>query len=250
MELYSGKIAYFYDLFFEHINDDEYFYEYFIKLNDGPALEIGSGTGRLLIPFLKSGLKVAGVEPSEQMIEICNQKAEKINLHPAIYKQYLEKLDIDEQYKTIYMPLFVFQNIIKREDAIAALNKAFKYLLPKGQVIISTYFPWNDPTGTYDQTWRINAIREIEGRTTILSESITFDKFEQIQTKYFKFESFKDNKLDESFLVPSHLRFYSRFELTHMLEHAGFRDIQVYGDYTFAQASSNSNTLIFVAKKA
>lgn len=250
MELYSGKIAYFYDLFFEHIKEDEYFYEYFIKQNDGPALEIGSGTGRLLIPYLKSGLKVSGVEPSAQMIEICNQKAEKINLHPTIYKQFLETLDIEEKYKTIYMPLFVFQNIIKRDDAISALNKVFKYLSPQGQVIISTYFPWNDPTGTYDLTWRINAMREIEGGVTILSESISYDKFEQIQTKYFKFESYKDHKLNESFIVPTHLRFYSRFELTLMLENAGFKDIHVYGDYTFAQANAHSNTLIFVAKKS
>ncbi|MDR3646770.1 MAG: methyltransferase domain-containing protein [Candidatus Babeliales bacterium] len=250
MELYSGKIAFFYDLFFEHIKEDEYFYEYFIKLNDGPALEIGSGTGRLLIPYLRSGLRVSGVEPSAQMIEICNQKAEKINLHPTVYQQFLQDLDIQEQYKTIYMPLFVFQNIIKREDAIKALNKVYKYLLPEGQVLISTYFPWNDPTGTYDQTWRINAIREIEGSTTVLSESISFDKFEQIQTKYFKFESFKNNKLEESFIVPAHLRFYSRFELEGMLESAGFKDIQVYGDYTFYEASSNSNALIFTAKKA
>jgi len=249
MELYSGKIAYFYDLFFEHIKEDEYFYEYFIKQNDGSALEIGSGTGRLLIPYLRSGLKVAGVEPSAQMIEICNQKAEKINLHPTVYKQFLENLDLEEKYKTIYMPLFVFQNIVKREDAIKALNKVHKYLLPEGQIIISTYFPWNDPTGTYEQTWRINAIRELEDATVILSEAISFDKFEQIQTKYFKFESFKNNKLDESFIVPAHLRFYSRFELTGMLENSGFKNIQVYGDYTFAQASANSNSLIFVAKK-
>lgn len=249
MELYSGKIASFYDLFFEHIQSDEYFYEYFIKQNNGPALEIGSGTGRLLIPYLRSGLDVTGVEPSEHMIEICNQKCEKINLHATIYQQYLEKLEIDQKYKTIYMPLFVFQNIIKREDAVKALEKVYKHLLPEGQIIISTYFPWNDPTGTYEMTWRINAIRETQDARVILSESILLDKFEQIQTKYFKFESYKNNKLEETFIIPTYLRYYSRYELTMMLENANFKDIEIYGDYTFAQADSNSSTLVFVAKK-
>ncbi|MDE8162588.1 class I SAM-dependent methyltransferase [Erysipelothrix rhusiopathiae] len=34
-------------------------------------LEVGSGTGRLLIPFLKEGLKIEGIDASSDMVSMC-----------------------------------------------------------------------------------------------------------------------------------------------------------------------------------
>lgn len=249
MNLHNDKFVKLYDLLFEDINADISFYQYFIENNNGPALEIGSGTGRLLIKYLNLNLNVSGIEPSKKMINICNLKAEKFNLHQTIHEQALENLNINEKFKTIYMPLFVFQNIIKRQDAIKALTNCYNHLLKDGQVIISTFLPWNDPTGTYDLTWRINNIKQNQDTNIILSEATTLDKIEQVQTKYLKFESFKNNSLIDSFLDTQKLRFYSRFELTMMLELAGFTNIEIYGDYTFNEADSNSFTIIFVATK-
>lgn len=41
---------------------------------NGPILELGSGTGRLLIPLLKKGFDVSGLDSSNYMIDICNKK--------------------------------------------------------------------------------------------------------------------------------------------------------------------------------
>ena len=50
--------------------DDEAYYRRLIEAGGGPALEMGSGTGRLLVPYRKAGLDLEGVEPSADMARI------------------------------------------------------------------------------------------------------------------------------------------------------------------------------------
>jgi SAM-dependent methyltransferase len=47
------------------------------RRNGGVALEIGCGTGRLLVPFLREGLAVEGLDASEEMLAICRAKGAK-----------------------------------------------------------------------------------------------------------------------------------------------------------------------------
>ncbi len=47
-----------------------------IVRNGGPALDIGCGTGRLLLPYRAAGLDVDGVDPSAEMLALCRAKAE------------------------------------------------------------------------------------------------------------------------------------------------------------------------------
>ena len=42
---------------------------------------------------------------------------------------------------------------------------------------------------------------------------------------------------------------YGKNELVLVLEHAGFRDIQIFGDFTDEPATADHNELIFVARK-
>ena len=48
--------------------DIEYYYEK-LKSIEGPILEAGVGTGRMLIPFIQKGLNVEGVDLSEEMLD-------------------------------------------------------------------------------------------------------------------------------------------------------------------------------------
>jgi SAM-dependent methyltransferase len=247
--IYENKLVNFYDFMFDKIDNDSEFYKYFINKNNGSALEIGSGTGRLLLKYLKEGLQIEGLEPSQEMTNFCLKKAESLNIKPKIYQQKLQNINIDKKYKTIFMPLFVFQNIIEKNEITNALTKTYQHLEISGQILISVFMPWNDPTGTWEQTWRISNIINRNSETLSVSESVHFDKFEQIQTKYFKHEVFKDNLLSESYFSEIKFRCYSRFELIMLLEKIGFKKIEVYGDYLNQEADSNSEIFIFSAYK-
>ena len=40
----------------------------------GPVLELGCGTGRVLIPIAKSGIEIVGLDASPQMLSACREK--------------------------------------------------------------------------------------------------------------------------------------------------------------------------------
>lgn len=244
------NLAQCYDLLFGKNLQDLFFYQNFIEQNQ-PALEIGSGTGRLLLEYLKLGFQVDGIEPDNEMFELFSQKCSTLNLKSNIYIQSLQQMNLSKKYKTIYMPLYVFQNIADRHEAINGLRLAYEHLESSGQVLISIFIPWNDPTGTWENTWRLRAsyYDQKQGEAINLSESLSFDKFEQIQTKQFRYEIFKNTLLEQVYLATLQLRCYSRFEMLMMLENIGFKNVEIFGDYFLQEASANTSCFIFKANK-
>ncbi|CAH1198915.1 hypothetical protein PAECIP111893_01166 [Paenibacillus plantiphilus] len=139
---YEGIVADTYDIWFSgDVFDDTAFYEKLIAEASGRALEIGCGTGRLLVPYLQKGLEVEGVDPSSEMLSVCREKGEQTGVSPVLYEQYMQELQLPGKYKTIYIPLASFMLVIDRGEAIQALQQMYLHLDEGGQVIIPLFIP-------------------------------------------------------------------------------------------------------------
>src|SRR5512136_1735449 len=44
------------------------------KGSGGPVLEVGCGTGRVLIPTARAGVEITGLDLSPHMLEVCRRK--------------------------------------------------------------------------------------------------------------------------------------------------------------------------------
>src|SRR2546421_9679501 len=102
---------------------DRPFYRNIILHSGQPALDIGCGTGRLLLDYLADGIDIDGVDVSPEMLEICRQKAQKLGLHPTLYQQHVEALDLPRSYRTIIVPSSSFQLITDPQDAAEAMKR-------------------------------------------------------------------------------------------------------------------------------
>ena len=71
-EIYDCHSSEFYD--YHAKRGDVQFYVNFAVESRGAVLEIGCGTGRLLIPTAKAGVHITGLDNSEEMLEICRKK--------------------------------------------------------------------------------------------------------------------------------------------------------------------------------
>jgi len=89
---YRGLAAECYDLWFgDEPFWDQAFFSDRIRRNRGAALEIGCGTGRLLIPFLRDGVTVEGLDASAEMLAICSSKAAALGLIPTLHQQLMQE---------------------------------------------------------------------------------------------------------------------------------------------------------------
>ncbi len=68
-ELYDRHSSEFYDYHAKH--GDVKFYVDFATESGGPILEIGCGTGRILIPTARASINITGLDKSEEMLNIC-----------------------------------------------------------------------------------------------------------------------------------------------------------------------------------
>src|SRR5438876_481981 len=75
-----------------------------VKASGEPVLDVGCGTGRLLLDFLAQGITIDGVDNSPEMLELCRHKAQRLGLRPALFQQPMQDLQLPHAYRTIIVP--------------------------------------------------------------------------------------------------------------------------------------------------
>src|SRR5882762_9513202 len=65
--------------FYDHVapyqnRQDVNFFVEMAQRFEGPVLELGCGTGRVLIPTARAGLEIVGLDASSPMLSVCRKK--------------------------------------------------------------------------------------------------------------------------------------------------------------------------------
>lgn len=112
---------------------------YYIKHLDkigGRILEVMVGTGRLLIPLLKAGFNVEGIDASPDMLACCRKHCAAKGLEPVLHEGDVENLELPGKYNAIVVSFGSFMLLEKRSAAIAALQAFAQHLEPQGRIFI------------------------------------------------------------------------------------------------------------------
>jgi SAM-dependent methyltransferase len=226
-----------------------------------PALDVACGAGRLLIPFLRAGLDVDGCDISPDMLDFCRQRARREGLSPRLYNQSMHELALPRKYRTIVV-CGAFGLGGSRQHDQEALNRFFRHLVPGGALLLDTYLPYKDA-----DEWRYWIREEREGlpepwpasgtrrraengeEIELTNRLAALDPLEQVVTREIRATLWRDGQIVRQEEYKLFERLYFRSELLAMLALAGFRDIQVLGDYTEKNASPDSGILVYVARR-
>jgi len=105
--------------------NDYPFIKRLLEQNPGTALDMGCGTGRLLLRYLKDGFDVEGMDTSADMLAILREKAAAQGLkQPTLYQGYMQELDLPRKYQVIYVPCGTYCLVTDRALALdPAWNK-------------------------------------------------------------------------------------------------------------------------------
>ena len=108
--------------------DDRFFYRDAIGRSGQPVLDVGCGTGRLLLDYLAQGIDIDGVDNSPEMLALCRKKAATLGLAPRLYEQFMETLALPPTYRTILIPSSSLQMIIEPARADEAMQRIVSHL--------------------------------------------------------------------------------------------------------------------------
>jgi ubiquinone/menaquinone biosynthesis C-methylase UbiE len=78
----------------------------------GPVLEIGCGTGRVLIPVARAGIPITGIDSSESMLARCRlnlkSEPEAVQLAVELRRADMKDFSVPNTFKLITMPFRPF----------------------------------------------------------------------------------------------------------------------------------------------
>ena len=250
--LYSGLEAWSYDLVDELTQFEDFgFYRMMLESCPGPVLDLGCGTGRILLGLKEQGLDVVGLDSSPEMLCQCRQKLSANQLEAELYEGDMRSFDLKRSFSTILIPGFSIQLLTEDNDLQSCLERCYQHLIPGGQLIVSTYFPWEflesgkdgeclafrSESESAETEERVRAFQgwAIDRRAEILKLENRFQLLDQ--------EGGIIGQEDREMK----LRWRSTSAMKAFLENAGFEDLSLYGDFEFAEPAPEAETIAFVA---
>ena len=233
---YYGLMATFWDLFRGDTStwEDRFFYLDVVKKYGQPVLDVGCGTGRILLDFMGQGFDIDGVDNSPEMLALCREKAEKLNLHPTIYQQEMDKLSLPRKYQTILVPSSTFQLLLESTLPPIAIKRFFDHLLPDGVLVMPFMTLWKQGDPLESELTR-EAIRPEDSATIRRWQYSRFDPETELEHAIDRYEIIRDGSViasEEHNQSPA-TRSYTQEQAVALYEEAGFRDIQVFHEFTF-----------------
>jgi len=136
MNEYRGLEAEWHDLFWAEEDVNELFLlEEFLQEIEGEILYLGSGSGRLLGPLCEKGIRISGVEVSEDMVALSRKNWPDAKVEAVRWEDF----EIKQKYAAIIVPAFTLQLL---EQPVAALDKMRAAVHEGGGLYLSLFFPW------------------------------------------------------------------------------------------------------------
>jgi len=250
VEGYSGPEAKIYDSIQGSFNMEIPFYKSFLNDKKRNVLELGCGTGRLLIEFAKEGCFITGIDNSEDMINICREKSKKlskkIQSNIEVINSDMGSYKLEKKYDLIIVVINTFQHIITINDKIMVLKTAKKHLNDNGYIIIDTQYLRESAPVKSNISCNLIKTNNNESLYMYQSDFDALTKIEKHNTLQIKFNNKKPNDV----IVSSYyLRIDTIQEMESIVEKAGLHITNLYSNWKKEPVKNESRNIIYVLSK-
>lgn len=205
------------------------------------AVDLACGTGSITALLARMGLEVTGVDMSEEMLTVAQQKTWQLTPMPHFSCQKLQQLRLPRGVDLAVCALDSLDYITDPADCEKAIARVYRALNPGGIFIFDVNTPeklramdgqvFLDEDDDVYCVWR----GEFDEKTNICSYGM--DLFQRTGRLWQR--SFEEHREYA----------YTREQLTAFLQKAGFCRIAVYADRSFSAPGEGEQRIYFKARK-
>ncbi len=225
---------------FPYDKQDSVFYRERLPGPGARVLELGCGTGRVLVPLAAHCGYVHGVDHSEAMLEVCGEKlaatglpAERVRLSAGDICQ----LDLGEQFDLITAPYRVFQNLETDTQVAGFFDTAREHLAPGGRAILNAFNP-NGPPDDLRARWLTRSADELlwekpfgAGRLRHFERIAGVNPGKLIVYPVLTYRYYEGEQLVDTAVLEIAMRAYYPAEFTQLILDHGFQVRGRWGGY-------------------
>jgi len=218
----------------------------------GPVLELGCGTGRVLLPCAAAAGSAVGVDVSPSMLARAATAAAAAGLGARVelHRGDMRTVRLERRFPLVIIPFRSLFHLPRDDDWLAALATVRAHLAPGGRFAANVFVP--DPeliAARQDHHGLAGEVRHPDtGQRVVLWEHTSFDTVAQVAHRRRVTEVLNDSGL---VLERRHrlLDVYFRHpnEVLYLLEAAGFTVDQLFGGFDGRPPDSAAEELIWVA---
>lgn len=224
---------------------------------EGKVLELGCGTGRVLILIAAAGIEVVGLDLSTHMLAKCRQKLaaqpEDVQRRVRLVQSSMTEFGLGETFGAIIIPFRPFQHLVSVADQLACLRCANAHLRIGGILAFDLFqvdLGKISIPGPTEETEDLPEFSLPDGRRmrrcNRFSATHRAEQYNEVEIIYYI--TGKNGKM-ERLVQGFPFRYFFRYEVEHLLARTGFQISEVYGNFDKSLLADDSPEMIFVARK-
>ena len=259
---FYDTIARFYDAENAQMTDDLSLYVELAEDTGGPVLDVGCGTGRVMLhlaqELVDESVRVVGVDNSEAMLArgwrklsaLAQRRPELKALITFVQGDALN-IDLDERFKLIIVPYNGFMHFKTQPDQLAALRHFHSLLADDGLLIMDLPNAGEAFASVDDGALVLERMfTEPESGHLVMQQSMsTLDRVAQQLNVTWIYDEIMDDSAVHRTLAPLVLRYVFPGEMGLLLAATGFETLTTYGDYFQEPFIEGSERMIVLAGK-
>ncbi len=214
-----------------------------------PVLELGCGTGRVLLPMARTGLPVTGIDRSAPMLQYARRRARRLPAaaRPSIVRGDIRALPFPRaSFGFVVAPYGMLQSLIRDRDLTSTLAEAARVLRRGGLLgvdLVPDLASWEE----YAKTTRLKG-RLRRGSVLTLIESVRQDRRRGLTV-------FDETFVEKRGVATRRRQFSLTFrtrpirEIARRLTAAGFRVEATLGDYQGGPWDPRAQVWLLLARR-
>lgn len=210
---------------FKSCDNYEIFLKYYLDIaekfnfNGNKVLDLGCGTGNSMLPLLKRGFNVEGIDYSLEMLNIAKQKLKKYN--PNLYNYDISEFNIEKSFDLIISVDDVINHLTTIENIDNCFRNVNKALVSSGLFIFDV-----NTLNTFESFF--NGKTVIESNDDIFIFDSVFNDKNAI-ANITTFSKVEDSDLYNKIRYIVNERYFSYEDISSMLMKNGFKLLGVFG---------------------
>jgi SAM-dependent methyltransferase len=220
----------------------------------GPVLEIGCGTGRVLLPTARAGIEIHGLDNSRPMLDVLRENAtregadvrKRITLHTGDMRDFR----LSRSFPLVTIPFRPMQHMFTVADQVSALKSAAAHVAKGGILAFDVFYP------KFERLPLRIGEEQLEVEWSPASETLVrryyckdaLDKINQSLSLTFIFRTYRNGELIREESESLKMSYYTYPHLRALFLMADLEPVAEYGSFAKTPLDNTAEEMIFLLR--